>query len=131
MKNRSVVIRKGSCQWKPQTKRKTEIQHSMNASGFVNPVVVVVVFAVFAALLYIYSINQSAVKGLQIRKIEKEISQMKKENESLKIKEAELKSLYKIEQFSKDLNMSEAAEVTFLDESNPLALHSAAKEKIR
>ncbi|KKT87391.1 MAG: hypothetical protein UW87_C0035G0002 [Candidatus Moranbacteria bacterium GW2011_GWC2_45_10] len=77
------------------------------------------------------SINQSAVKGLQIRKIEKEISQMKKENESLKIKEAELKSLYKIEQFSKDLNMSEAAEVTFLDESNPLALHSAAKEKIR
>ncbi|HAV11825.1 MAG TPA: hypothetical protein DCX32_04790 [Candidatus Moranbacteria bacterium] len=103
----------------------------MNASGFVNPVVVVVVFAVFAALLYIYSINQSAVKGLQIRKIEKEISQMKKENESLKIKEAELKSLYKIEQFSKDLNMSEAAEVTFLDESNPLALHSAAKEKIR
>ncbi len=131
MKNRSLVIRSNQCQWKPQTKTKTQIQHKINAAGFINPVVIVVVFSVFAGLLYIYSINQSAVKGLQIRRIEKDISQMRKENESLKIREAELKSLYKIEQFSKDLNMSEAAEVTFLDEVSPLALNSSAKEKTR
>lgn len=127
MIKRSVVIRRGVCQWKPQTKTKTEIQHKINAAGFVNPVVVVSVFAIFSALLYIYSINQSAVKGFQIRAIEKEISQIKKENESLKIKEAELKSLYKIEQFSKDRNMAEAAEITFIDEASPLALHSSVE----
>lgn len=127
MKNRSVVIRSRSCQWKPQTKTKIQIQHKINAAGFINPVVVVVVFSMFAALLYMYSINQSAIKGLEIRKIEKEISQIKKENESLKIREAELKSLYKIEQFSKDLNMSEASNITFLDEASPLALNSPIK----
>jgi len=108
----------------PQIKRKIKTQHKTNAAGFVSPVVIVVVLAMFAALSYIYSINQSAVKGLQIRKIEKEISRMKNENDALKIKEAELKSLYKIEQFSKDLNMSEAVEVTFMDENSPLAMNS-------
>lgn len=124
MIKRSVVIRKRSCQWMPQIKRKIKTQHKTNAAGFVSPVVIVVVLAMFAALSYIYSINQSAVKGLQIRKIEKEISRMKNENDALKIKEAELKSLYKIEQFSKDLNMSEAVEVTFMDENSPLAMNS-------
>ncbi len=131
MRKRNVVIRNKTCSWKPQTKRKTEIKYKMSTAGFVNPVAAVVVLAVFAAFFYMYSINQSAVKGLQFRKIEKEISQIKKENESLRIKEAELKSLYKIEQFSKDLNMLEASEVTFLDETNPLAMNSSVNGTVR
>jgi len=99
----------------------------MSVAGFINPVVGVAVFAVFAGLLYIYSINQSAVKGYQIRQIEKEISQIKGENESLRIREAELKSLYKIEQASKDLNMSKADSVTYLEGANPLALNMSAR----
>ncbi|EKE16207.1 MAG: hypothetical protein ACD_11C00027G0007 [uncultured bacterium] len=99
----------------------------MSASGFVNPVVSVVVLGIFAGLLYVYSINQSAVKGFQMKKVEKEITQLKNENELLKIKEAELKSLYKIEQSSKDLNMLEVAEIKYLDETNSLALNSSVK----
>lgn len=125
MKNRSVVIRSRICSWQPQTKIKIKKQEKMSASGFVNPVVSVVVLGIFAGLLYVYSINQSAVKGFQIRKIEKEIVQLRNENELLKIKEAELKSLYKIEQSSKDLNMLEVAEIKYLDETNSLALNSS------
>lgn len=131
MRNRSVVIRNRQCMWKPQNKRKTEIQKKINTSGFISPIAVVVVFAVSAALMYIYSINQSAVKGLQIRKIEKEISRMSRENELLKIKEAELKSLYKIEKFSKERNMSDAAEIIFLDEVGSLALNSSSSKTIK
>ncbi|HBP00780.1 MAG: Septum formation initiator [Candidatus Moranbacteria bacterium GW2011_GWE1_49_15] len=127
MQSRNVVIRRNSCNWRPGKKRKTEIQRSMSVAGFINPVVGVAVFAVFAGLLYIYSINQSAVKGYQIRQIEKEISQIKGENESLRIREAELKSLYKIEQASKDLNMSKADSVTYLEGANPLALNMSAR----
>ncbi|HBR72070.1 MAG TPA: hypothetical protein DEA27_04715 [Candidatus Moranbacteria bacterium] len=125
MKNRSVVIRSKACFGQPQTKIK--IQEKMSASGFVNPVVSVVVLGIFAGLLYVYSINQSAVKGFQMKKVEKEITQLKNENELLKIKEAELKSLYKIEQSSKDLNMLEVAEIKYLDETNSLALNSSVK----
>ena len=127
MVNRSVVIRRRSSRWDPQTKTKIQTKHEINTSGFISPVVIVVVFAVFAALSYVYSINQSAVKGFRIKTIEKEISQLRKENESLKIREAELRSLHRIEQFSRDLNMAEADEVVFLDGSNQLALYYQSK----
>jgi len=130
MKKRNVVIRRPSSQWRPQLKRKIKIQNQLNinAAGFINPVVIVAVFAAFSGLFYMYSINQSAVKGFQIRTIEKEIAQIEKENELLRIREAELKSLGVIEQFGKDSNMAETSEVIFLDEAAPLALNSPAKD---
>lgn len=125
MHSRSVVIRRNSCRWTPQTKTKIKTKKSIiSTSGFVSPMTVAVVFAVFSGLLYIYSINQSAVKGYQIRKIEKEIAQMRNENDMLKIREAELRSFYKIEETSKNLNMSEAKDITYVEGSASLALLS-------
>lgn len=129
MQKRSVVIRRKSRESRPQTKRKINLQHEFNAAGFINPVAGVVILAVFAGLLYVYSINQSAVKGYQIKQIENEIAQVRKENETLKIKEAELKSLYKIEEASKDMNMLEADSITYLDDSNVLAFNTNKKNK--
>ncbi len=127
MKRRSVILRNCNFSQGSQIRRaKIKTKQRVTTSGFASPVVVAVVFAVLAFLAYIYSINQSAVKGFEIKAIEKEIAKIEEENEALKIKEAELKSLYKIEQFSQDLNMVEATEVVFLDETESLALNSTS-----
>lgn len=129
MTERTIVIRKNSCTWQPNTKRKIiaspkvaakiSIKH---AAGFVSPVLVVFACTAFAGLFYIYSVNQTAVKGIAIRNAEKEIARQKKENESLKIKEAELKSLYHIEESSKQLKMAPATTVKYIEEVPSIAL---------
>lgn len=124
MLKRRVVIRKKSLEWKPQQKTKIKQKRQMiNTSGFISPVMIAVVFAMFAGFFYIYSINQSAVKGYEIRQIEKKISQISNDNELLKIKEAEFRSFYKIEETSKNLNMLEVTDVTYIDTASPLALY--------
>lgn len=118
MNNRTIVIRKASCNWQENTKRKimpAQVQKT-NAAGFISPVFVVLACTAFSGLFYIYSVNQTAVKGIAIRSAEKEISQQEKNNESLKIKEAELKSLYHIEETSKQLNMAPVASVKYIEE---------------
>lgn len=70
-----------------------------------------------------YSVNQTAVKGLAIRNAEKDILQQQKDNESLKIKEAELKSLYRIEDSSRQQNMVDSTNVKYLEESQTVAFN--------
>lgn len=94
--------------------------NSHNA-GFISPVFIVLACSAFAGLFYIYSVNQTAVKGIAIRNAEKEIAAQQKSNESLKIKEAELKSLYRIENSSKELNMVNAGSVKYIEDSQTVA----------
>ncbi|EKE18714.1 MAG: hypothetical protein ACD_9C00255G0001 [uncultured bacterium] len=109
--------------WQSNTKRKIiplAVRKSSTA-GFISPVFVVLACTAFAGLFYIYSVNQTAVKGIAIRNVEKEILQQKKNNETLKIKEAELKSLYHIESTSQQLNMFRATNVKYLEETPSVA----------
>ena len=114
------------CQWsrpersvvrKKKTKNKNEKILGSISIGFV-----VVFFIALAGIIYIYSINSSAVKGYKIRQAENQIKDLKKESEQLRIKEAELKSLYHIEEASKRMKMNELKEVSFIDEVSPVAL---------
>ena len=107
--------------WQQNTKRKTNIEEK-NIKGFVNSGFLVFVLLIIAAAIYLYSINGSAVKGYQIRQAEKELLELKKENANLKIKEAELKSLYHIEESSKDLNMGNLKSVSYIQETGPVAM---------
>jgi cell division protein FtsL len=129
MIKRTVVIRKDSCSWQIKTKRKAEIsivpKKSHNA-GFISPLFIVIACTAFSGLFYIYSVNQTAIKGIAIRSAEQNIAKQKKENEGLKIKEAELKSLYNIEENSKQLNMSPAVNVKYLEES-PIVAYGKIK----
>jgi cell division protein FtsL len=88
-------------------------------------VFIVLACTVFSGLFYIYSVNQTAVKGIQIRNAEKEIANQQKDNETLKIKEAELKSLYHIEEQSKQLNMFDSANVKYVEENPSVAYGSS------
>lgn len=95
---------------------KTEVIGSVSLSF------VIMFFIVLAGVVYIYSINSSAVKGFEMRKAEKEVTGLKKENESLIIKEAELKSLYNIEEASKKLNMEQLGDISYINENSPVAM---------
>lgn len=65
---------------------------------------------------YVYSVNQNAVHGYQIRSLEKEISVLKQENAKLKIREADLLSLYRIESIGGELEMQKPESVLYLEE---------------
>ena len=82
----------------------------------------ILLFAAAAAGFYIYSINSLAVKGQEIKKIENSIAELRQEQEDLKIREAEVKSLQFIEQSSKEINMSETVVVSYIEEKGPLAM---------
>jgi spore maturation protein CgeB len=132
MKNRTVVIRKKSCNWQPKIKRKIQKQaqpktaFKLKNAGFINPVLIVAACAVFFGFLYLYSINQTATKGIEIHNAEKQVAQVENENESLKIKEAQLESLYQIQDASQNLNMVNVDHSDYV-EQNPSVAYSPNK----
>ena len=125
MMNRTVVIRRQSFGWQPNIKRKIQQPRfaapKLHLAGFISPVFVVLACTAFAGLFYVYSVNQTAVKGIEIRRAEQEVANQQKNNELLKIKEAELKSLYQIEEKSKQLNMVDSANIKYLEEMPSVA----------
>jgi Tfp pilus assembly protein PilN len=74
---------------------------------------------------YLYSVNRSAVQGYSMRALEKEIDKLKQENAELKITEADLRSLYRIEASEEALAMQKPDTVIYLEEREsvrPVAL---------
>lgn len=106
--------------WGSNTKRKVN-RKEIQFRGFSRFGIILVVLIVIAGLYYMYSINCSAVKGYQARQIEKEIKTLREENEKLRIKEAQLKSLHYIEETSRNLNMAETVNVSYIEETGPVA----------
>ena len=112
-----VVVRKARYQWRRKTKTKNK-----TIAGSINASLVIAVFVFLSGMFYLYSINSNAVKGYQIRCVEKKLAEQKKENEQLRIQKAELNSLYRLKEESGKLNMSELKEVVYIEESGPIAL---------
>lgn len=71
---------------------------------------------------YLYSVNRSAVQGYHMRTLEKEIGKLKQDNANLKIAEADLRSLYRIETAQEDLHMQKVEAAVYLEERGPVAL---------
>ena len=71
---------------------------------------------------YLYSVNRSAVQGYHMRTIENEIDKLKEENVELKITEADLRSLYRIEAAGEELQMQKLDNVKYLEKRGPVAL---------
>lgn len=107
--------------WQQNTKRKTNTKKK-SIKGFINSGVLVFALLLVSGGIYLYSINSSAVKGYQVRQVEKEIQELKKENDNLRIKEAELKSLYRIEESSKNLNMEDLKNVSYIEQTGNVAM---------
>jgi len=67
-----------------------------------------------AGVFYIFEVNNAAMQGYKIQNLEKQAQDLKDNNEKLKIKEAELRSMYNIEEKTKDLNMTAPKDVSYL-----------------
>lgn len=115
-----VVIRGNFHHWKIKTEKNTNIKGLLR-KGSAGSWFVIAAFLVIATA-YLYCVNSTATKGYQIKQTEKEITELQKESEQLKIREAELKSLYNIEESSKRLNMAGVAQVSYVEEESPLAM---------
>src|SRR4030042_5603799 len=115
-----VAIRGNFRRWKTKTAGNTNIKEFLR-QGSASSWFGVSAFLVIAAL-YLYCINSTATKGYRMKQTEKEITELRKESEQLKIKEAELKSLYNIEESSRRLNMAETAQISYIEEESPLAM---------
>jgi hypothetical protein len=122
-----LVASSGFAGWQPKTKitrqggrkTKTTIEFSF---GSARSGVLVMLALSLAVFFYLYSVNGSAVKGFQARQAEKEMSELQKQNDQLRIKEAELQSLYYIEESSKKLNMADLQKVSYVEQKGPMAL---------
>ena len=78
--------------------------------------------AVILGALYLYQINSIAAKGYEIREIEDQIKELNQENEKLKIKEVELKSMYNIEKSMKDLDLVSSSSISYVEMEKPVAM---------
>lgn len=114
----SVSRRKMIVSWKPKGSARTEL------SGSVHMFVVAILTAVFVSGgCYLYSVNQSAVQGYHMRTLEKEINTLKQKNAELRIAEADLRSLHRIEEVSiQELQMQKLENVKYIEERGPVAL---------
>lgn len=93
-----------------------------NKKFFYHGISKVKMLAVFLCLgvcaIYLGIINTTAVKGYEVRKVEQEIEQLKKDNKQLQIEEAELNSFYNIKDNVGNLNMVEAKDVVYIDNND-------------
>lgn len=96
---------------------------SAHAAGAHVAVVAMIALSLLSAGLYVYSVNRSAVQGYAIRTLEKELKELKKANAELRVREAEAKSLTRVEAGSADLRMEKAEITTVLNaRTNAVAL---------
>ena len=72
--------------------------------------------------LYLFQVNSIATKGFEVRELEGKIEDLKKEGRKMEIREVELRSMYNIEKASKDLELVESKEVTYVEINGPMAM---------
>ena len=105
------------------TEKKQSKSDAGKLAGSVHIHMLSIVLVLFAAGgCYLYFVNRSAVQGYHLRTLEKEIETLKQENTELKISEADLRSLYRIEASAEALNMQKLESVIYLEERGPVAL---------
>ena len=98
----SVSRRKnGMISWAPKNGLTNDL------SGSAQVLLVSVMTALFVSGgCYLYSVNQNAVEGYHMRTLEKEIALLEQKNAELRIVEADLRSLHRIEEVtSQELEM--------------------------
>lgn len=90
---------------------------SRELSGSVHILVVSILTIFFVSVgCYLYSVNQSAVQGYHMRTLEKEIGMLKEKNAELRIAEADLRSLGRIEASQGELEMQKLENVRYIEE---------------
>jgi len=77
---------------------------------------------VFSGAVYLSQVNGIAIKGFEVRDVEKKIQILEKENQKLKIQEVELASMNTIEKSMDSLNLVGPANVSYIEINSPMAM---------
>jgi len=80
------------------------------------------VLAFLSGALYLYQVNSIATKGYELKEVESRIQDSEKEAGRLKIKEAELKSMYNIEKATENLDPVTPLDISYLELPGPVAM---------
>lgn len=72
--------------------------------------------------VYLYQVNDLATKGFEMKEVENRIAGLEKEGKKMEIREVELRSMYNIEESTKDLNLVNAQNVTYVEMNSPVAM---------
>lgn len=83
---------------------------------------VFIVVAILCGVAYLFQVNSIATKSFEVRELESKIQELSKENKKMEIREVELRSMYNIEKASKDLNLVNSKDVTYIEINGPVAM---------
>jgi len=75
-----------------------------------------------AGVFYIFEVNNIATKGYEIKSLENRLNELRRENENLRLREAELRSIYKIEEKTEELNMVVPQNISYLNLPGDVAM---------
>jgi len=77
--------------------------------------VILVVLFIGSIAMYLFEVNSIAVKGFRVRDLEKQIAELRYENEKLQLQAVELKSMTDLSAKVIELEMVPVEEITYLD----------------
>lgn len=123
-----LIERKGNClRGKKKVEKTFVLQRRSNKSGSVRiGIAAATFFTICATVLlgafYLYQVNGIATQGFDAKKMESRIFDLKKENQKLKIREMEVKSMRNIEKSARDLNLVNSPDVSYAEISGPVAM---------
>ncbi len=72
-------------------------------------------FVFLSGIVYVLETNRLAAMGNERRKAKEKLESLKKENEQMKLKEAQLRSIYELEKARKSLSLKKPEKVEFLE----------------
>jgi len=103
------------------TKNKVSNQGSAPI-GLVGACFTVIVFLVLAGGFYLFQVNDLATKGYDIKKIENEIQDLKKQSQQNMIREVELQSMENIEKSREALDLVSSSDFSYAQIESPVAM---------
>jgi hypothetical protein len=101
--------------------KKIEVQGSAKLST-VSACFLLAAGVIITGSFYLYQVNDLATKGFEMKEAENRIAQLEKEGKKMEIREVELRSMYNIEESTKDLNLINAQNVTYVEMNSPVAM---------
>lgn len=111
-------FKKGRVSWAPKSGARAEL------AGSAHVLLITMMTVLFVSGGgYLYAVNQSAVQGYHMRTLEKEIDVLSQKNAELRITEADLRSLHRIEDASsQELQMQKPDNIKYIEEHSSVAL---------
>jgi hypothetical protein len=91
-------------------------------ADFSNDIFVMVACIIFATAFYLFQVNNIAIQSYAIRDAQNKVLNLQKESQKLKIQETESRSMYTIEKATENLNLVNAANVSYVEMKGPMAM---------